>query len=89
MSILARCQWLILIIQATCEAEIWRMVVQDLPRQIAHKSTISKIGTAKWTGGVVQVVLYLLCKCEALSPIPASPTNVTTHQSSYLPLAIV
>jgi hypothetical protein len=28
---------------------------------------ISKITRAKWTGGVAQLVEYLLCKCEALS----------------------
>jgi hypothetical protein len=28
---------------------------------------ISKITTAKWTGGVAQAAEHLLCKCEALS----------------------
>jgi hypothetical protein len=35
---------------------------------------LQKITRAKWTGGVAQAVLCLLCKCEALSSNP-SPTK--------------
>jgi hypothetical protein len=36
-------------------------------RMEASGTHISKITTAKWTGGVVQEVACLLCKCRALS----------------------
>jgi hypothetical protein len=58
------------VILTTWEAEIGRIVVQGQPGQIVHKTTISKITTAKWTGGVAQVVEHLLCKCEDLSSNP-------------------
>jgi hypothetical protein len=35
---------------------------------------ISKTTRAKWTGGVVQVLDQLLCKCEALSSTPDTPS---------------
>jgi hypothetical protein len=64
MSIEARHPWLMPIILATWEA-----------RQIGHETPISKITSAKWTGGVAQAVKCLLCKCEAQSsnPSPTSP----------------
>jgi hypothetical protein len=48
----------------------------DLRPAWAYNSqdSISKITRAKWTGGVAQAVLYLLCKMEALSSNP-SPTK--------------
>jgi hypothetical protein len=36
---------------------------------------ISKITRAKWTGGVTQVIEYLLCKREALSSNPTGARN--------------
>jgi hypothetical protein len=41
-------------------------VVRGQPWKRAHK-IISKITRAKWTGVVVQMIEYLLCKCRALS----------------------
>jgi hypothetical protein len=55
-------------IVATWEAEIRRITVQGQPKQIVYKTPISKITKLKWTGGVAQVVEYLLCKCKA--PVP-------------------
>jgi hypothetical protein len=40
----------------------------------SSKYLISKKTRAKWTGGVVQAVQHLLCKCEALSS-NSSPTK--------------
>jgi hypothetical protein len=58
---------LIPIILGTWEASIRRIVVWGQPRQIVHKTSISKISRAKWTGCVAQVVQRLLFKCKALS----------------------
>jgi hypothetical protein len=44
---------------------------QGQPEQIVCETPISKVTRAKWTGGVVQVVEHLLCKCEALSSKPS------------------
>jgi hypothetical protein len=41
------CQWIMLEILAIWEAKIRRIMVQGHPRQIAHKTTISKITGAK------------------------------------------
>jgi hypothetical protein len=35
--------------------------------RLPQQDPISKITRAKWTGGMVQAVEHLLCKCEALS----------------------
>jgi hypothetical protein len=65
------------IILTTWKVKNNRIMVGGQLGQIGHKTPISKIITSKWTGGVTQVVEYLLCKCllckhEALSsnPIP-------------------
>jgi hypothetical protein len=62
---LSRNQWLIPAVQATLEAEIWRIM------RPAHANSSQdiffKITKAKWIGGQVQVVQCLLCKCKALS----------------------
>jgi hypothetical protein len=55
-------------------AEIGRIETRSQPRQIVHETSISKITTAKWTGGVTQAVKHLFCKCEALSS-NLSPTK--------------
>jgi hypothetical protein len=54
---------------------------------------ISKITRAKHTGGVVQVVEYLLCKHEALSSNPDPTTTTKTPSimeeeatSTFLPI---
>jgi hypothetical protein len=47
--------------------------VQGQPRKIVLKTPFPKITTAKWTGGVVEVVEHLLCKYEAMSPNPQNP----------------
>jgi hypothetical protein len=64
------------VVHNTWEAEIRRTVIQGQPGQTVHKtlSPISRITRAKWTGGVVQTMEYLLCSCEALSSNP-SPTK--------------
>jgi hypothetical protein len=43
---------------------------QDQPRQIISETPISKITTAKWTGGVVQMVEQLLLKLKAQTTVP-------------------
>jgi hypothetical protein len=51
--------------EAHCSRPPWAKNSRDL---------ISKITRAKWTGGIGQVVEYLLCKCKALSS-NSSPTE--------------
>jgi hypothetical protein len=48
-------------------------MVQNQPRHIVQETPISKITTAKWTGGVSQVVQHRLCKFKA--PIPPKKKN--------------
>jgi hypothetical protein len=67
--------WLPSIITGTWEAEIRRITIQNEPRQIVHETPISKITREKWTGGMVQVVEHLLCKCKALSSNPTPAKN--------------
>jgi hypothetical protein len=69
----AKHQWFTPIILATWEADIERIKVQGQPRQIVHKTPISKISTAKWTGSLAQVVERLLCKHEDLNSTPVPP----------------
>jgi hypothetical protein len=59
-----------LVILATWEAGIKRITVGGQPRQIVHKTPISKTIRAKWPIGVSQEVEHLLCKCKALSSNP-------------------
>jgi hypothetical protein len=59
---------------ATWEAEIGRIEVWGQYRQVVHKTSISKITTAKWTRGVSQAIELLLCKWDALSS-NLSPTK--------------
>jgi hypothetical protein len=46
----ARHWWVMSIILATWEAEIWKIMFQGQPREIVHETPISKITRAKWTG---------------------------------------
>jgi hypothetical protein len=55
----------LLVILATWEAEIGRIIVQGQPRLIVWETSISKITRAKWTGGVDQVVEHLLQELKA------------------------
>jgi hypothetical protein len=63
----ARNRWLTPVILTTWEAEIGRIILRGQSWQIVIKTPISKITSAKWTGGVAQVVDHLLCNCEASS----------------------
>jgi hypothetical protein len=66
--------WLMMIILASWEVEIGKITVWGKPRQIVQWDPISKVTRAKWTGGVAQVLEFLLWRHEALSsnssPIP-------------------
>jgi hypothetical protein len=62
------------IILATWEAEIWRVAVQRPAQANSSGDSISKMTRAEWTGGVAQVVEYLLCTYKALSS-NSSPTK--------------
>jgi predicted transcriptional regulator with HTH domain len=63
------CQWLKLVILATQEAEIRRIIVGSQPRQIVQKTLYQKYPTQKWVDKVAQVVECLPSKCEALSTV--------------------
>jgi hypothetical protein len=65
---------LILIILATWETEIWRIMVKRPSQANSLQDPISKITKTKWTGGVAQSVECLLCKCRALTS-NSSPTR--------------
>jgi hypothetical protein len=70
------------VILATWVAETGRSMVQSQPTKIVFETPISKnITKAKWTGGGVQAVECLLCKCEALS-LNSSPTKKTNKQTN-------
>jgi hypothetical protein len=71
--VLDRYLWLMLVILATWETEVKRIVVQGQPWANSLQELISKITKAKWTGGVTLMVEYLLCKCRALNSNPSSP----------------
>jgi hypothetical protein len=60
------------IILVTWEAEIRRITVQGQPKQIVHKTTISKIARAKQTGHVALSVEHLFCKHKTLNSNPSS-----------------
>jgi hypothetical protein len=47
----------------------------------SSQNPFSKIIRAKWTGGVAQAVVYLLCNCKALSS-NSSPTKKIILASS-------
>jgi hypothetical protein len=68
------CRWPISVILASWKSEIWRITVRGQPAQIVHKTP-----SAKWTGGVPQMVEYLFCKDEVLSSNP-SPTKKTKNK---------
>jgi hypothetical protein len=59
---------------ATWEAETGKIKNGGQHRQIVHKTPISKITRAKWTGGVDQAVEYLLFEYKVLSSNP-NPTK--------------
>jgi hypothetical protein len=67
-------QCLIVVMQATWEAEIRRITVWGQSRQIVWKTPISKITKSNQTRGVAQATERLFCKSEALSSNP-SPTR--------------
>jgi hypothetical protein len=52
---LARCQWFTLVILTTWEAEIRRIIAQQQPREIVHKTLAQKPFT-KRTGAVAQCI---------------------------------
>jgi hypothetical protein len=49
---------------------------------------ISKINRAKWTGGVVQAVEYLLCKCEGLNLNPSPIKKQTNKKQLERPMTV-
>jgi hypothetical protein len=57
---------------ATWEAEIRRIRVQSQTRQIVPETLYRKDPTHKRAGTVVQVVEYLLSKCEAPGSKPST-----------------
>jgi hypothetical protein len=66
--------WLMTIILATLKTEIREDQGARRAQANGPWDPISKIIRRKWTGGVAQVVEYLLCKCKALTSNP-SPTK--------------
>jgi hypothetical protein len=76
---------IMLVILATSEDEIGKILVQGQHGQIVHKTPISKITGAKWIGVVAQSVECLLCKCELRkknypqSNLVVGSFPVTTH----------
>jgi hypothetical protein len=63
-------------ILATWEAEIGRITVLGQSEQIVHNTPIFKIIRTRGTGGMVQVLERLLCKCKVLVvQTPVSPKN--------------
>jgi hypothetical protein len=73
-------QQLMPIILATWKAEIVRIKVEGQPRQTVHKTPISKITTAKWTGDMAQMLECLFCKCK-----PVSSNLCSTNKIYALP----
>jgi hypothetical protein len=67
-----------LTILATWEAKIKRILIQGQARQIGQET--------KWTGGVAQVVEYLLCKCEALSSNSSLTPPLPKKRWWYIPV---
>jgi hypothetical protein len=61
------------------DAEIWRIEVHSQPWQIIHETSISKITTAKWTGGVAQAVEHLFFMREAPSSNPRPTKKKKNH----------
>jgi hypothetical protein len=59
--------WIMSVILATWEFEMQRIMVWGQPKPVVSETLCPKITTATQTGGMAQVVEYLLCKCEALS----------------------
>jgi hypothetical protein len=73
------------VILSTWKAEIKRIAVQGHPgKQFVRP--ISKITREKWTGGVIQVVKCLLCKCEVLSSNP-SPTKMKKKRKTEISIS--
>jgi hypothetical protein len=63
---------LTLMILATWEANIRRIMAHGHAGQIVGEAPIPKITRAKWTGSVAQAVENLPWKCEVLSSKPQS-----------------
>jgi hypothetical protein len=62
-----------LVILATQEAVIRRIMVQSQPRQIVLETLSQKHPIQKMASGVAQVVEYLPGKCKALSSSSSMP----------------
>jgi hypothetical protein len=60
------------VILDTLEAVIRKIAVQGQPGQIVHETLSRKYPTQKGSGGVAQVVQYLLSQHEALSSNPST-----------------
>jgi hypothetical protein len=71
-----------LLILATWEAEIGRIIVQDQPRQIVWEIPSLEQPEQRQTGGVAQEIECLLCKHRALS---SNPTLIKKKNKSFQP----
>jgi hypothetical protein len=58
------------------------------PAQIVLKTPISTISRTRWTGGVVQAIEHLLCKCKALSSNPSPAKKKKKVQKVHIPFYI-
>jgi hypothetical protein len=55
-----------------CNPSAWEAEIGKI--MVWFEDSLGKLfSRAQWTGGVAQVVEYMLCKCEVLAETPLSP----------------